>query len=98
MEWFDCTEPPEEQVKQVRVLVRENILPRLTELEEQVRLLRKITWPVCQRLTEKSPLSDIESKREFLRFLDDDEVWALLKAKAQGRSLVTAEYDRIKNK
>jgi hypothetical protein len=98
MEWFDCTEPPEEQVKQVRVLVRENILPRLTELEEQVRLLRKVTWPVCQRLTEKGPLSDIESKREFLRFLDDDEVWALLKAKAQGRSLVTAEYDRIKNK
>ena len=97
MEWFDCTEPPEEQVKQVRVLVRENILPRLTELEEQVRLLRKVTWPVCQRLTEKGPLSDIESKREFLRFLDDDEVWALLKAKAQGRSLVTAEYDRIKN-
>ena len=98
MEWFDCTEPPEEQVKQVRVLVRENILPRLTELEEQVRLLRKVTWPVCQRLTEKGPLSDIESKREFLRFLDDDEVWALLKAKAQGRSLVTAEYDRIKNR
>ncbi len=98
MEWFDCTEPPEEQVKQVRVLVRENILPRLTELEEQVRLLRKVTWPVCQRLTEKGPLSDIESKREFLKFLDDDEVWALLKAKAQGRSLVTVEYDRIKNK
>ncbi len=98
-QWFDCEEPPPEDhphLKQVRLLLRDNILPRLTELEENLRLLRKVAWPVCQRLMEKGPLSDIEAKREFLRFLDDDEVWALLKAKAQGRSLVTAEYDRIR--
>ena len=85
-----------EALKQLRILVRENILPRLTEVEENLRLLRKVTWPVCQRLTEKHQLSDIEAKREFLRFLDDDEIWMLLKAKAQGRPLVSSEYDRIR--
>ena len=85
-----------ELLKQMRILLRENILPRLTELEENLRLLRKVTWPVCQRLTEKDSLSDIESKREFMRFLDDDEIWMLLKAKAQGRPLVRSEYDRVR--
>ena len=67
-QWFDCTEPPEEGLKKVRVLLRENILPRLTELEENLRLLRKVAWPVCQRLNEKGPMSDIEAKRESFVF------------------------------
>jgi len=48
-----------EALKQLRTLVRENILPRLTELEEEVRLLRKVTWPVCQRLTEVRLLAQL---------------------------------------
>jgi hypothetical protein len=85
-----------EALKQLRLLVCENLLPRITELEEQVRLLRRVTWPVCQRLTEKNQLSDIESKRVFLQFLDDDEVWDLLMRKAQGRPIVRAEFDRVR--
>lgn len=84
-----------EALKQLRQLVCENILPRMLELEEQVRLLRKVTWPVCQRLTEKHQMTDIDSKREFLQHLDEDEVWMLLKAKSQGRPLVKPEYEKI---
>jgi hypothetical protein len=85
-----------EALKQLRILVRENLLPRITELEEQLRLLRRVTWPVCQRLTEKSPFADIESKRVFLQFLEDEEVWDLLMRKAQGRPIVGSEFDRIR--
>jgi hypothetical protein len=71
-------------LQDVRELLRDNIVPRLTNLEEQVRLLRKVTWPVCQGLREKSQLSDIASKKEFLSTLDPDEVMVLLKLKSKG--------------
>jgi hypothetical protein len=68
----------------VRALIKENILPRLTDLEEQVRLLRKVTWPVCQGIKEKTQLDDIQSKKEFLRDLDIDEILLLLRLKSKG--------------
>jgi hypothetical protein len=80
-------------LQDVRELLRDNILPRLTNLEEQVRLLRKVTWPVCQGLKEKSQLGDILSKREFLSTLDHDEVMLLLKLKSKG--LLTEELALI---
>jgi hypothetical protein len=76
-------------LQDVRELLRDNVLPRLTNLEEQVRLLRKVTWPVCQGLREKSQLSDIASKKEFLSTLEQDEVLVLLKLKSKG--LLTEE-------
>ena len=71
-------------LQDVRELLRDNVLPRLTHLEEQVRLLRKVTWPVCQGLVEKSQLADIASKKEFLADLDLDEILLLLKLKSKG--------------
>ena len=68
----------------VRELLKDNILPRLTDLEEQVRLLRKVTWPVCQGIREKTQLDDIQSKKEFLRDLDVDEILVLLRLKSKG--------------
>ena len=76
-------------LQDVRELLRDNIVPRLTNLEEQVRLLRKVTWPVCQGIKEKSQLSDMHSKKEFLGTLDPDEVLLLLKLKSKG--LLTEE-------
>ena len=73
-----------EILEDVRNLLRENILPRLTVLEEQVRLLRKVTWPVCQKIKEKYQLGDMEAKKEFLADLDLDEALALLKMKSSG--------------
>jgi hypothetical protein len=68
----------------LRELVRDVLLPRLADLEEEVRLLRKVTWPVCQGLREKTQLDDLESKREFLRWLDPEEAVTLLKLKSRG--------------
>jgi hypothetical protein len=71
-------------LQDVRELLRDNVIPRLTNLEEQVRLLRRVTWPVCQGMTEKSQLGDIAAKKEFLSTLDPDEVMVLLKLKSKG--------------
>ena len=75
-------------LKNVRELLRDNVLPRLGQLEEEVRLLRKVTWPVCQSLRETSQLDQMREKREFLEDLDEDEIRELLRDKArvsQGR-------------
>lgn len=66
----------------VRELVWSNILPRITQLEEEVRKLRIATWPICQSLREKSQISDIENKKLFFSILDEDEVRLLLQEKA----------------
>ena len=89
--------PPSQEniLEQVRILIRENILPRLTDLEQEVRLLRKVTWPVCQGLRESGQLDDIRAKREFLSDLDSEEIWMLLRRKSTG-SLIHEEFDRVR--
>jgi hypothetical protein len=91
--------PPSQEniLEQVRILIRENILPRLTDLEQEVRLLRKVTWPVCQGLRESGQLDDIRAKREFLGDLDPDEIRMLLRRKSTG-SLLREEFDRVTEK
>ena len=79
----------ERALKELRELVKDHILPRLTNLEEEVRLLREITWPVCQALREKSQLDD---KSHFMRYLREDEVVRLLKLKNEISKLGTPEY------
>ena len=37
-------------IRDIEKLLREIVLPRLCELEQEVQLLRKTTWPVCQAL------------------------------------------------
>ena len=63
---------------------RDHILPRITQLEEEVRLLRKFCWPLVQALREENQLSDLEAKREFLEgsCQDRDDVKTLLSEKA----------------
>jgi hypothetical protein len=79
----------EKDLKNLRELVKDHILPRLTQLEEEVRLLREVTWPVCQALKEKSQLDD---KTQFMRFLDTEEVIKLLKIKHGISKLQTPTY------
>ena len=69
--------------EQLGEFVKDHLLPRLTDLEEEVRLLREVCWPVCQALREKSQLDEIKDKRNFLKWLkDDDEIKKLLIMKA----------------
>lgn len=69
-------------LQDVRELMRDIVLPRLSQLEEEVRLLRLVTWPVCQSIRETSQLTDIDNKKNFFSILDDDEVRLLLHEKA----------------
>jgi len=73
----------EEDQKVSWEFVRDHVLSRLTNLEEEVRLLRKVCWPVCQAFSEDHQLADIQNKTEFLKFLDEDEAHQLLKKKAK---------------
>ena len=67
----------------MNLLVRENILPRITQLEEEVRMLRAVTWQICQALKESSQLDDIPNKKRFFSILDEDEVKLLLAEKSK---------------
>ena len=69
-------------LQDVRLLIHDVVLPRLDRLEEEMRELRRVTWPVCQSLREKSQLTDIQNKKRFLMILDEDEVCMLLKEKS----------------
>lgn len=73
-----------EVLKSVRELIKDNILPRLTQVEQDVKSLRRATWPVCQGLREHNQLDDIRGKREFLQTLEYDEVITLLRLKSKG--------------
>jgi hypothetical protein len=69
-------------LQDVRLLIHDVVLPRLDRLEEEMRELRRVTWPVCQSLREKSQLTDIRNKKRFLSILDEEEVKVLLREKA----------------
>ena len=71
-----------EVLKSVRELLRDNIIPRITDLEVQLEKLRFNTWPVCQSLKERSQITDLESKRDFMRGLCPQEVTELILEKA----------------
>lgn len=65
-------------------LVRTVILPRLDQLEAEIKALRDVTWPVCQAKREKgNPLSCIDDKRKFFKLLFKDEAAELLRNKAE---------------
>jgi len=95
-----------EILKDLRELVKDHILPRLTQLENEVYLLRKITWPVCQSLTEDTQLHNINSKKSFLTYgtRDKEEILDLLTRKSKmstkkvrfsDSNTIIEEYDRI---
>lgn len=77
-----------------------HVLKRLTDVEEELRELREVTWPVCQaKLDENNNLKNINQKRSLLRWLDRDEVARLLclKGRIMGtdRELVNMELQQI---
>ena len=67
---------------QLGEFVKDHLLPRLTDLEEEVRILREVCWPVCQALRERNQLDDMKTKKEFSRMLGIEEVKKLMVLKA----------------
>jgi hypothetical protein len=65
-------------------LVRTLLIPRLDQLEAEVKMLRSVTWPVCQALLEDgNPLALSVEKRKFFKLLFKDEAIELLNKKAE---------------
>jgi len=67
----------------VRLLIKNVILEELMRHDDEIKKLRKATWPVCQCIKETSQITDISSKIEFLNDLDYHEVRELLKEKSK---------------
>jgi hypothetical protein len=63
--------------------LREVILPRLDSLENEVVMLRRFTWPVCQHYIENISVGDpLRQKKDFLKHLYRDDALDLLRRKA----------------
>lgn len=74
-------------LRDIRTLLKDNIIPRLTDLEVEIKALRRITWPVCQlQLETDGPFQGLHEKKKFFLNLYEDEVYELLKLKARLRS------------
>jgi len=72
----------------VEKLLREIILPRLCDLEQEVQLLRKMTWPVCQALREHyavKPDLTADLSRQIRALVDVDEYRRLVDIKNELR-------------
>ena len=79
-------------------LIREVILPHMTRMEAELRSLRKHVWPYVQSKKERRQLDDIEQKRDFLQYLDNEMIVELLNMKAKlskNSGLQGREYDLI---
>jgi len=62
-------------------LLRENILPRLDNVEAQLKELREVTWPYVQAKRDRLGYDTRKEQRKLLRWLDLDEVRLLLRRK-----------------
>lgn len=84
---MDLTPRDSTIIEELRYFIKDHLLPRITNLEEEVKLLREVTWPVCQSIRETSQLEELPQKKEFLRNLDIDEARCLLfnKSRLYGR-------------
>jgi len=73
---------------------QQHVLERLTNVEEELRALREVTWPVCQGLWDKNgPYENKTQKRNFFKWLFEDEVQKLMKLKA--RFMGTSSIDEL---
>lgn len=68
--------------------LRTHVLPRLDQLEIEVKFLRDATWPVCQGIRESHGCFQfLTEKRKFFRILHKDEAIELLRLKAKFKGI-----------
>lgn len=87
-------------LEDIRRLIKENILPRLDQMEYELYMLRKHTWPYVQSKREMTQLDKMPEKMEFLKCLDTEVIQELLVIKGQyskSGNLCVQEYDMLKN-
>ena len=87
-------------VRGIRGLLWESVLPRLIDLELQVRTLRKVTWPYVQAQIEKeNNVSMRKTNRMMFEYMSrfanvEEELQELLKLKAKHRGRHISDADR----
>jgi len=90
-----------ETVRNIREMIKDHILPRLTNSECELADLRAITWPVCQNIIDEKLglFATIPQKRKFLYHLDDTDAKKLLRSKGRigniSSSVTAMEYQQI---
>jgi hypothetical protein len=96
MEWHRA------DADELRSMIKDHILPRLDQLENEVTMLRSVCWPVCQALRENGQLADIHSKAIFLSHMHPQDMARLVLDKAKvirklklGSADCTAEEMRL---
>ena len=75
---------------------QKHVLTRLTEVEEGLRELRQVTWPVCQGLQDRDgPYANRKQKLSFFKFLERSEALSLLRLKERfmGRESSVADAE-----
>lgn len=80
-------------------LIREVLIPQIIQLQIEVDALRKHTWPYVQAQKEHNQLDDIETKRDFVKSLDEDTIKELLNLKSKfskSSGFQQREYDVLK--
>jgi hypothetical protein len=68
-------------MEEIHLLIRENILPRLDDVQAQLKELREVTWPYVQAKRDVLGYDTRKEQRRLLRWLDLDEVRKLLRRK-----------------
>jgi|LakMenE18May11ns_1017448.scaffolds.fasta_scaffold9698414_3 hypothetical protein len=68
-------------MEEIHLLLRENILPRLDNMEAQLKELREVTWPYVQAKRDQLGLDTRREQQKLLRWIDLDEVRMLLRRK-----------------
>jgi hypothetical protein len=63
------------------LFLREHVMPRLDNLEAQLRELREVTWPYVQAKRDVLGFCTIREQRKLLRWLDIDECRNLIRRK-----------------
>ena len=90
-----------DDLKETNRLIREVVLPEIVNIRGELEELRRHTWPYVQSQKENNQMGDIQAKRRFLQYLNDDDVLHLLKIKAflsrSGSDLIMREFDLIRN-
>lgn len=75
----------------METLLRENLLPRLDNVEAQLKELREVTWPYVQAKRDSLGINTRKEQRKLLRWLDIDEVRNLLRRKLYWLHIYEAE-------
>ncbi len=97
---MDVTVNPDELAKiltDVRLLIKDCLIPRLDKLEDDIREIKQFMWPVCSSFyDENSQLDNIEIKSKILMgmFLSPEDLKKLCELKKKMDHKINPKFPR----